>query len=123
MNSMELLISGFRSPRCSTVFTLILPPTMMMSTGLVIPIGRSLPTSAHEARTFAKLIHLGREQVLLRIQVAPMEGWKNPVFLLSVWANVDDQSLRAVMSKYSSPFQPHCMVANTDWSVRLLSML
>ena len=34
----------------------------------------SLPTSAHEARTFAKLIHLGREQVLLRIQVAPMEG-------------------------------------------------
>ena len=67
-------ISGFRSPRCSTVFTLILPPTMMMSTGLVIPIGRSLPTSAHEARTFAKLIHLGREQVLLRIQVAPMEG-------------------------------------------------
>ena len=32
------------------------------------------PSKESEARTFAKLIHLGREQVLLRIQVAPMEG-------------------------------------------------
>ena len=46
----------------------------MVCAGLVMPMGRSLPTCAQEARTLPKLIHSGRLRVLLRIHERPTDG-------------------------------------------------
>lgn len=70
--SVRLLVSNFESPHYSAMFALVLPPAVVVSAKLIVPVKESLPASTRRTHAFTGLVRLNERRILLEVRMTPV---------------------------------------------------